>query len=394
VTFAQLALICAVALLGPLLAVQRLARVPVVIGELAVGIALGATGFRVLDSTNATFGFLAQIGFALVMLVAGSHVPVRDPALRIGAMKGVARAVGIGVVSIPVALLLARVFDTGHTALYAVLLTSSSASLIMPSLSGVPLSGRAIVDMLPQIAIADAACIVLLPLVIDPAHVRRATTGSVLVLAAGVVVFFVLRTIERRGVRRRVHDVSEEQGLAVELRSTLAILFGLAAIATVTHVSIMLAGFVLGLAFAGIGEPRRLSNQVFALTEGFFAPIFFVWLGASLDLRQLAQHPSAIALGCALGVAAALVHGLMSLSGQPWPVAVVTSAQLGVPVAAATLGTTLGVLRPGENTALLLSAIVTVTVTAVLSGRVAGLAQATAASTGTGSPQGSQSVAS
>lgn len=100
-TFAQLAIVCAVALLGPLLAVQRLAHVPVVIGELLVGVALGATGFGVLDSTNATFGFLAQVGFALVMFVAGSQVPIRDPALREGALRGVARAVGIAVLSIP-----------------------------------------------------------------------------------------------------------------------------------------------------------------------------------------------------------------------------------------------------------------------------------------------------
>jgi Kef-type K+ transport system membrane component KefB len=376
VTFAQLALICAVALLGPFLALQRLARVPVVIGELAVGIALGATGFKVLDSANPTFGFLAQVGFALVMLVAGSHVPVRDPALRAGALRGLARAMGIGALSVPVALLLSHVFGTGHTALYAVVLTSSSASLIMPSLAGVPLSGRAMVEMLPQIAVADAACIVLLPLVIDPRHVGRATLGSALVLAAGLVLFLVLRTLERRGVRQRVHDVSEERGLAVELRSTLAMLFGLAAVAAATHVSVMLAGFVLGLTFAGIGEPRRLTKQVFALTEGFFAPIFFVWLGASLDLRQLAQHPSAITLGLALGVAAAVVHGMFVLTGQPWPVAVVTSAQLGVPVAAATLGTTLDVLRPGENTALLLGALVTVALTAALSGRLARVATA------------------
>ena len=373
-TFAQLALVCAVALLGPLLAVQRLAHVPVVIGELAVGIALGATGFRVLDSGNLTFAFLAQVGFALVMFVAGSHVPVRDPALRSGAARGVARAVGVGVLSLPVAALLAHAFGTAHTALYAVLLTSSSASLIMPALSGIPLSGRAIVEMLPQIALADAACIVLLPLVIDPGHVARAALGAVLVLGAGVLVFFLLRALEQRGIRRRVHEVSEENGLAVELRSTLTLLFGLAAIATTLHVSIMLAGFVLGLAIAGMGEPRRLTKQVFALTEGFFAPIFFVWLGSSLNLRELGQHPSAILLGLALGVSAAIVHGAMVLTRQPWPIALVTSAQLGVPVAAATLGSTLHVLGPGENTAIILGALVTVGITAALSGAIAGVA--------------------
>ena len=374
-TFDQLALICAVALLGPLLAVQRLARVPVVIGELLVGIALGATGLRVLDSSSPTFSFLAQVGFALVMFVAGSHVPVRDPALRAGAIRGVARAVGIGILSVPVALVLAHVFRTGHTALYAVLLTSSSASLIMPALSGVPLSGKAIEQMLPQIAIADAASIVLLPLVIDPAHVRRAALGALLVIAAGVVVFFGLRALERRGTRQHIHDVSEENGLAVELRSTLALLFGLAAIATALHVSIMLAGFALGLCVSAIGEPRRLTKQVFALTEGLFAPIFFVWLGSSLNLRELAQDPSAIGLGIALGVSAALVHGAMTLTRQPWPVALVTSAQLGVPVAAATLGSTLRVLAPGENAAILLGALITIGLVAALARPIARAAE-------------------
>jgi Kef-type K+ transport system membrane component KefB len=286
--------------------------------------------------------------------------------------------VGIGILSVPVALVLAHLFRTGHTALYAVLLTSSSASLIMPALSGVPLSGKAIEQMLPQIAVADAACIVLLPLVIDPAHVRRAALGAALVIVAGVVVFLGLRALERRGTRQRIHDVSEENGLAVELRATLALLFALAAIATAMHVSIMLAGFALGLGVAAIGEPRRLTKQVFALTEGLFAPIFFVWLGSSLNLRELAQHPSAITLGVALGVSAAVVHGAMALTGQPWPVALVTSAQLGVPVAAATLGSTLGVLAPGENTAILLGALLTIGLVAAVSRPVARAAEESA----------------
>lgn len=41
-----------------------------------------------------------------------------------------------------------------------------------------------------------------------------------------------------------------------------------------------------------------------------------------------------------------------------------------MPVAAAALGTTLEVLRPGEATAMLLGALVTVAVTAALAGRI------------------------
>lgn len=45
-SFALLALICAVALLGPIVSLNRLAHIPVVIGELAVGMVLGQWASR------------------------------------------------------------------------------------------------------------------------------------------------------------------------------------------------------------------------------------------------------------------------------------------------------------------------------------------------------------
>lgn len=383
-TFADLALICLVAILGPLLSLPKAVHVPVVVGELLVGLLLGATGLRVLSAADPTFSFLAEAGFGLVMFVAGTHVPVRDPALRTGARAGLLRAAAIGALSVPVGFGIARVFGTGHGALYAVLLASSSASVVMPSLAGLPLTAPSIVPMLPQLAVADAACIVLLPLAVDPAHAARAGLGAVVVIAAGGVVFALLRWVEARGWRKAVHRVSEDRSLALELRVSLAVLFGMAALATALHVSIMLAGFVVGLAYSGVGSPRRLAKQVFALTEGLFGPIFFVWLGAGLDLRDLAAHPAAIGLGLTLGVAALLVHGAAVLTGQPWPVALSTAAQLGVPVAAATMGGRLGVLAPGEATALLLGALVTIAAVAAGSGPLARVAQA-----GTPAPAGS-----
>ncbi|QGF23737.1 cation:proton antiporter [Raineyella fluvialis] len=373
-SFSVLALLCLVALAGPVLSLPRGSHLPVAIGELAVGLVLGATGLRVLHAADPTFSFLADVGFGLVMFVAGTHVPVRDPALRTGLRVGVLRAVLVGVLAAVLGVGLAMAFGTGHAALYAVVLASSSASMVMPALNGLPLDGRAIVQMLPQVALADAACIVLLPLVIDPAHVLRAGLGALVVLVAAAAILGFLFWLERSGRRKAIHDLSQDRGLAVELRLALTLLFALAALATSMHVSIMLAGFALGLAYAAIGEPRRLAHQVFALTEGLFSPIFFVWLGASLNLRLLGAYPSAIGLGLALGAGALLVHAAMALTGQPLPVAAITAAQMGVPVAAATLGTNLGVLRPGEDAALLLSAIVTVVAIAALSAPLARIA--------------------
>jgi Kef-type K+ transport system membrane component KefB len=384
VSFALLALLCAVAMLGPIVSLNRMVHIPVVIGELLVGIVLGRTGFAVVNASDPTLSFMAEIGFALVMFVAGTHVPVREKAMVTGLRNGVLRALGVAALAIPFGLGVAAAFGIAHAPLYAVLIASSSASIVMPALGGVPVTSRPGLEMLAQIAVADAACIVALPLVLDPANAGTAGLGALGVIAVAAAFFGFLWWAERSGRRRKLHEVSEKRGLAMELRVTLTMLFTLATIAATMHVSVMLAGFAMGLALAAAGEPRRVANQTFAITEGFFAPIFFVWLGSSLDLRALAQSPQAIGLGVVLGLAALLAHGLLAVTRQPLPLAVVTAAQLGVPVGAAALGKTMGVLVDGEATAMLLGALITVAVVTVISRSVTTLVAAPTPTGGAG----------
>jgi len=365
VSLALLALISAVGLAGPLLALSRRWGLPVVVGELLAGILLGPTGVGVLHAENPTFTFLANVGFALVMFVAGSHVPIRDPALGRALTVGLCRALLVGAAAVPVAYAVARGFGTGHTALYAVLMSSSSAALILPIVDSLRLTGRPLLQLLPQVAIADAACIVALPLAIDPGRAGRSALGALAVIACSGVLFAALREVERRGWRRRMHRLSERRDFALELRLSLALLFGLAALAQTSGVSIMLAGFCSGLAVAAVGEPRRLARQLFGLTEGFLGPVFFVWLGASLDLAALGRRPSLIGLGAILGVGAALTHLVTRATGQPAALGALACAQLGVPVAAATLGTQAQLLVGGEPAALILGALVTIAIASV-----------------------------
>lgn len=363
--FHTLALLAVIGLAGPLLASLPRFRVPVVIGELIAGLVIGKTGFGIVDHTDPTFMLLANIGFALVMFVVGTHVPVRNTTLRSAIPKALLRAVAIGAVAAVLGVVLAEVFGTGHAALYAVLMASSSAALALPVIDSLRLEGPPVLSVTAQIAISDATSIVLLPLVINPTQAPRAALGGLAIAACAAVLYLLLRAGDRRGWRKRLHHYSEDHEFALELRISLVILFALCALATTTHVSIMLAGFAFGLVVSSIGEPRRLARQLFGITEGFFGPLFFVWLGASLQVRELGEHPALILLGVGLGVGAMLAHGVGRLFGQPVTLAVLASAQLGVPVAAATLGAEQGLLAPGEPSALMLGAIVTIAATSI-----------------------------
>jgi Kef-type K+ transport system membrane component KefB len=206
---------------------------------------------------------------------------------------------------------------------------------------------------------------VLLPLVIDVQRAPTAAVGALLITGCAVVFFVLLRAIDRRGWRQRLHDYSQKHRFALELRTNLLVLFGLSALAVSADVSIMLAGFALGLVIASVGEPRRLARQLFGITEGFFGPLFFVWLGASLQVRELGSHPKFILLGVGLGLGGVLVHCAGRLLGQPLTFAVLSSTQLGVAVAAATIGTEKHLLVTGESAALMFGALLTIACTSI-----------------------------
>lgn len=366
VSLAVLALVLAVGLVGPLLATPRRAGVPVAIGEIAAGLAVGRTGLGWIDPNRPELVFLSQAGFALIMLAAGSHVPVHSPALRTALGRGTRLACVVGLLAGAAGPGIAALAGTGHGWLYAVLLASSSAALVLPVVQEAGLSGPPALTMIAQVTVADVAAIVLLPLAEQPARAGRAALGTLAVAGAAGATFLVVRELRARGLQRRLHRLSRARNFGLELREQLIIVFGLAGLAEAVGVTVMLAGFAAGLILAAQGEPRRLARQLFAVADGFLGPVFFVWLGASLDLGQLFGHPRMIVLAAALAAAGVTVHAAARLLGQPLPLALLAGAQLGVPVAAVTIGERAHLLKPGEGGAILAAALVSVAVTAVV----------------------------
>ena len=107
-SFGTLALICLCGLAGPLLSSAGGGAIPVVVGELAVGVLIGRTGFQAIDPGNTTLNFLYEIGFAMLMFVAGMSVPLREPGLAQSIGRGARAAalvallaVGAGVLALP-----------------------------------------------------------------------------------------------------------------------------------------------------------------------------------------------------------------------------------------------------------------------------------------------------
>jgi Kef-type K+ transport system membrane component KefB len=358
VSFGILALVAAAAVMGPLLSASGRGLVPVVVGELAAGIVIGRTGFGWVDPDQPTLAFMADVGFAMLMLAAGMHVPLRDARLLGALRRGAAAALLVAAGAVAGGVGVAELSGTGHASVYALLLATGSAAVVLPVLREAELSGPDALVVMAQVTVADVATIVALPMVLQPDRAARAALGGLVVAAAALAILGLARLTKQRPPVPRLRKLSKQRGWALDLRVALLALFVLAYLATRIGTSVLIAGFGAGLIIAWVGGPKRLSRQVTGVGAGFLIPLFFVVLGARLDLRVLAERPSRLIVVGGLLAGSAIIHLVAArLTGQRFPAGLVASAQLGVPAAVAALGLSEGVLDPGVAGAIVTAAL-------------------------------------
>ena len=358
-TFGILALIVLAGLAGPALAVGRPALVSVVVGELTAGVVIGRSGFGWLHPDEPTVAFLGQVGFAMLMFSAGLRVPLRQSGLSLGLRRGALAALIAAGLAIPAGIGAAAVTSGGHPGIYALLLASGSAAILLPVLEERRLlDDERALTLMAQVALADIAAIVALPLVLQPGKAARAALGAFLVALCILALLALARLLRDHGWVQRTRHMSKKRGWALDLRVSLLILFGLVWIAQRSGTGVLVASFGVGLMVSAIGGPKRLFRQEAGIGAGFFIPLFFVVLGSRIDLRALGQHPSLIGLALVLIAANILVHiGAAWLTGQPTASGLAATAQLGVPAAVVTIGLELHVLQSGQGAAILAAAL-------------------------------------
>jgi Kef-type K+ transport system membrane component KefB len=358
VTFGTLALIIAAGLAGPLLNGWRPARVPLVVGEIAAGVVVGNTGFGWIDASEPTLAFLAQVGFAMLMFVVGTHLPLRDPRLRPALSRAVAATAATFAVGAPVAYGLSRATSVHRTGLLLVLISTSSAAVALPIVAERGLDGADVLATTAWIAAGDVASIAAVPIVVEPRRALRVVAGAVVVTMVALAVWRVAAAIRHRPIVHRLRESSKRHAWALDLRLSLIGLFVLAWLADRFGTGILVAGFSAGAIVALVGEPKRLAQQLLGLADGFFVPLFFVSLGARLDVRGLLQSPHDLTLAAALAGSALALHMVVA-AGLRLPLAagLLADAQLGVPAAVAAIGLQRQILTAGQAAAVIAAAL-------------------------------------
>jgi trk system potassium uptake protein TrkA len=394
-SFVPLLIVVLLAFLVPLILSRfKKLSVPVVVGEILAGIVIGDSGFGLVDH-DPMLEILALLGFAYLMFLSGLEVDFEAILPRPGAWKGswrqrLANPLSLGILTFGLTLVLAVLGGWGLSALdaaddpwlAALILSTTSLGLVMPVLKERDLMGRPYGQTLLVAAVIADFATMLLVSVYAVLHTEGLTLEVLLVLLlfGAFATAYRLARLARRHLpgfklMRSVSDATAQ----LDVRGAFAI--GLAFIALAEGLGAeMILGAFLGGALISLLADRGTSDlhhKLDVFGYAFFIPIFFVMVGVRFDLtallsstRALLLVPLVLVLAYAIKLAAALVFRVSYGWREMLAGGILLSSRLSLIIAVSAIGLELGSIDMATNSAIILVAIVTSTVSPLIFGRI------------------------
>ncbi len=319
--FVNLLIVAAIAFCAPLaLGLVPGLRIPAVVAEIALGIAVGPSGLGWVE-IDEPVEILSLLGLAFLLFLAGLELDVRTlrgERLRLAA-AGFAASVVLGLV-VGFGMKLGGLADA--PLLIAVALVATSLGVVVPVLKDAGEAGSKLGQLVIAAAsIADFGAIILLS-VLFTGEEGSATSQLVLIglfAALVVLVALSLSTAERssrlHGALLALMDTTAQ----IRVRGAWLLLVAMAALAGELGLELILGAFAAGAMLAIVDRDDAMTHPLLhtkleAAGYGIFIPAFFVVSGMRFDLGALTSSASALAQVPVFLVALLLVRGLPALS--------------------------------------------------------------------------------
>jgi Kef-type K+ transport system membrane component KefB len=295
--------------------VQRVGQ-PAVLGELLAGVVLGPSLIGVLDPHDPILAAMAELGVLILLFQIGLHTDVRA-ILRVGAP---AVMVGIAGVVVPFVGGYATAIALGLGEITAVVcgaaLTATSIGISARVLAdlgqldtreGLIVLGAAVFDDVIGLITLSVVGGVAAGGVLTLTGVSRISAMALGFLAAALILGgFLAPRMVRLFSHLRVPGAIGTMSLAFALL--------LAGAAAESGSAMILGAFAAGLVLYPTSQAKPIERATTTIGH-FFVPIFFAVVGASIDLKALAD-PHALQVGGLLGVVAIL--GKLVSGFAPW----------------------------------------------------------------------------
>jgi len=358
-------------------------RQPPVLGELLAGIILGRGLLGLIpvapdDPLTPVFILLADVGVAVLLFEIGLEMDLKEMR-RVGAgatavaLVGVALPFALGVLydrfALPESVLAPGTERTAVAVFIGAALTATSVGITARVLADLRRTQSTEARLILGAAVIDDVLGLVILSVVSGFVAGTAVTllgvGRALAVAFGFLIAAVVVGV--RLAPQLLRAVEHMRGRGTFVTVAVAALLGMAAVAGLAGSAAIIGAFAMGLIFSGTPQRHRIEEQMRPVAD-LFTPIFFLHIGASVDLR--AWNPfdpvgrEALLVGGVLTVIA-IVGKLGSGWAVPWQrfnrlavgLGMVPRGEVGLIFAQIGLGT--GLLSQALFSAILLMVIVT-----------------------------------
>ena len=376
ITFVSVAVVAAIALIAPLAVGASGLRLPAIVVEILLGIAVGPQGLG-WASADEPVSVLSLIGLAFLLLLAGLEIDftrLRGRVLRVTASAYVVSFV----LALAIGLLLKAGDLVRSPLLIAIILSATGLGVILPILKD---AGQTATPF-GQIVVAGASIAEVTPIVLLSLFFSGESGGvgsklALLVAFLGFVVavgFAILgaeRSMRVSATLLRLQDTTAE----IRVRAAFLLLAVFVVLASKFGLEAILGAFLAGATIKLVDRDEQMTHAFFhgkleAVGFGVFVPFFFVSTGIKLDVTSLFHSGSALArvplFLAALLVARALpalfYRPFAERAGQLVAGGLLQATSLSIPVVAGQIGVDLGLIRPTNYVALVAAGLLSVVI--------------------------------
>ena len=282
---ALLAIFAAAKIFGEL--AERIGQ-PAVLGEMIGGIVIGVSGLHLIDAHNPVLHLLAELGVLLLLFLIGLETDIR----RLMSVGGASLAVATAGVVLP--------FGAGYgvgvwldypttvSVFLGAALTATSVGITARVLSDLGhLKSDESQVILGAAVIDDILGLVLLTVISGVAAGESLTVtgvGRIFGVAFGFVILAVV--IGSMLAPRLIRLITRLQVGKALFFASIMFAFGLAWLASAVGSALIIGAFAAGLVLARTEQGRDIEHEVYDVAQ-FFIPIFFVSVGAAVDLKAI-----------------------------------------------------------------------------------------------------------
>ncbi len=266
---------------------------PAVLGELLGGVIVGVSGLRLVQPHDTTIHLLSELGVIILLFIIGLETDLG----RLLSVGGSATAVAVVGVALPFAAGAAVGQALGFPTMVAVFLGASLTA------TSVGITARVLSDLghlqddesqiiLGAAVVDDVIGLVLLTLVgtlAEGGDLRAWSVVRVVVIAFGFVILaIVIGSLLAPRLIRLIERIDIARGLFF---ASMMFAFLLAYLAQRVGSAMIIGSFAAGLVLARCRQAKQIEREVHDIGQ-FFVPIFFVVVGAAIDVTSLNPlHP-------------------------------------------------------------------------------------------------------